>query len=403
MAEHYFRAVFKREFKRILTNPIYLVSMVLTMSVFYLFYLTFFDEGLPQKLPVAIVDRDGSSISRRFVKELQATQYADIQYTLSSHKEARELMQEGKIYAFIDIPGDFYSDLLAFKRPEISYYVNYSYLIGGTLTFKDLTQMATLASGAVQRELLRTQGFTEDKIMDLVQPVILDAHYIGNPWTNYSLYLLSTILPGLLGIIAMLMTVYSIGSEMKEKTSRECYEVGGRSMKRVIIGKVLPYTIICSIMGIIGNALIFRYMHFSLNWQFATLNLSVILLVVAMQAIGITFIGAMPILRDGICLTALFSVITISLSGFTYPVESMYPAIQAWSYIAPLRHYYLTYVHTLLYGLGPLSSTLQYGALIAFQMLPFLVSKRLTNAFTMMNYEEQVDIDLIEKVKKIKR
>ena len=40
------------------------------------------------------------------------------------------------------------------------------------------------------------------------------------------------------------------------------------------------------------------------------------------------------------------------MSGFSYPATNMPPALQAVSYLFPLRHYYLSYVDIALYGNG---------------------------------------------------
>lgn len=64
-------------------------------------------------------------------------------------------------------------------------------------------------------------GLDEARIKGIIQPIAMDTHLIGNPWANYGTYLLNVILPGMLQIMVLMMTVFPIGVEYKERTTRE--------------------------------------------------------------------------------------------------------------------------------------------------------------------------------------
>ena len=75
--------------------------------------------------------------------------------------------------------------------------------------------MSVLASGAAQLQVGQARGKTDAQVMAQVQPIVVDTHPIGNPWLNYSVYLSNILLPGVLGLIIFITTVYSIGTEIK--------------------------------------------------------------------------------------------------------------------------------------------------------------------------------------------
>ena len=61
-----FKAIFMRSVLRIVRRPIYWAAFfALPLFIFFLM-ADLMKEGLPYKVPAAIVDRDGSSMSRRF-------------------------------------------------------------------------------------------------------------------------------------------------------------------------------------------------------------------------------------------------------------------------------------------------------------------------------------------------
>ena len=52
---------------------------------------------------------------------------------------------------------------------------------------------------------------TNDMAMKIVQPIAIESHQIANPTSNYSIYLLGTMIPGVLGLIVLMTTIFSIG------------------------------------------------------------------------------------------------------------------------------------------------------------------------------------------------
>ncbi len=381
-----FKQVWNRELKMMLSRPIYLFSTVFVMGFCYIFFLTMMREGLPERLPVAIVDLDQSSISRRFFREIQATAMTEVTLRCTSFEEARDEMQKGNIHGIIVIPRDFYKDLLAYRRPEVSFYVNNAYLIGGTLSYKDFLTMSALGSGAVQREMLRAKGLTETAIMGRIQPIIIDSHMIGNPWANYGVYLINLLLPGVLQLMILLLTIYAIGIELKNKTSRDWLEAGEGSLVAALAGKLAPYTILFSILGLAGNILLYKYVQYPMHGSFAVFSLATILYVLAYQAIGIFMIGLFPVLRYGISFAALYGILAFTYAGFTFPIEAMPPIAQGASVLFPIRHYFKIYVSEALLGTSSVNIIIYFAALLAFLLLPFIVFRRLKNALINQNY-----------------
>lgn len=371
--------VILREMRRIYARPRHVVAAALAIAFAYVFFLTFMQDGQPQRLPIAIVDEDGTFLSRRLCHEINATQGVEVKYVYNSHTEARKAMQRQEIYAFLEIPSGTYHDVLSFKAPHICLYANNAYLLSGTLSYKSLMTICNLASGAVQREVLRKKGYDEEKIMGLIMPIEIDAHLIGNPMANYQSYLLTTILPGILGLIALLLTVYAIGIELREGTAREWLDAAGGNIIVAVAGKLFPYTLYFLFLQLLGNVVLFGFCHFPLEGSFLSLALGSLLFVLAMMSFGIFAFGLMLDLRNAVCISAFYGILGFSLSGFTYPVSGMSPALQALSVVFPLRQNYLIYINEAIYGLPFTSSLPHILVLMGFMFLPFLVNHRLEN------------------------
>ncbi|MDD4058998.1 MAG: ABC transporter permease [Bacteroidales bacterium] len=377
--------VLKRELKKMFSRPIYLFSTLFVVAFGYLFFLTLINEGLPERLPVAVIDRDNSVMSRRFARELNTTPMTQVVANCANFSEARDLLQRGEIYGFIDIPPGFYKELLSGKRPEVSFYVTNSYLIAGTLSYKDMLTMSTLASSAYQREVLRAKGMDEKAIMGRIQPIVIDTHQIGNPWANYGVYLINVIMPGILQLVILLMTVYSIGIELKTRSSREWMSESKGSLALALSGKLLPYSVMFIILGIAGNIILYKYTGFPMNGSLLRFSAATILFVLAHQAIGILMIGLFPVLRVAISFAALYGILSFTYAGFTFPIEAMPPLAQGVSVLFPIRHYFHIYVNEALLGTSFVNSALSFMAIFIFLGLPFIVWDRLKKALINQN------------------
>ncbi len=378
--------VLLRELRRIVSRPLYLGATIGAMLVAVFFFMTLMARGAAEKMPVAIVDLDQTTISRRVCHEMQATSSVDIILITNSYPEAREAMQQGHIYGIFVIPDGFYRDLVAFKRPQLDFYVTNAYTVGGNTSYKQMLTMANLASGAFQREVLRKKGMTDDVIMNRIQPVAIEGHMLTNPWGNYTIYLVSTVLPGILGVIALMMTVFAIGFELKTKTSTQWLKTAGGNYTIAMIGKLIPYTVIYLTLGIVCHILFYNIADFPVLGSHARLLFGQLLYIMAMEIMGIVLIGCLPTLRDALSVGALYAMLGFSLSGFTYPNMAMLPMVKALSNLEPLRHYYLIYVNEALMGAPAINSMPHALALAAFIVPALCVAPRLHRALKYQNY-----------------
>ena len=68
-----------RELCRIVSSPVCLICMIGMPLFAFLFFLTMMNNGLPEKLPVAVVDLDNSNLSHDFVRQLASQQQLRIE------------------------------------------------------------------------------------------------------------------------------------------------------------------------------------------------------------------------------------------------------------------------------------------------------------------------------------
>ena len=90
--------ILSREWKRIAAHPIYLFCMVLAPLFCYYFFTSLMRQGLPESLPMGLVDEDHTTTTRNLARNLDAFQMSDITHEYPNVTEARRAVQKGFSY-----------------------------------------------------------------------------------------------------------------------------------------------------------------------------------------------------------------------------------------------------------------------------------------------------------------
>ena len=365
-------------------NRIYGFCMVVFPVLLVAFFTTMLDEGLPQDLPIGVVDQDNSSTSRSLIRNLDAMQNSRVMYRFASVTEARNAMQEGKVFAYLYIPEGTASKLLAGRQPNISYYYTMTCMTAGSMASKDLKTIGVLGSAAVGKAVLSAKGATDEQIRAALQPVTIDAHMIANPQGSYNYSLTTVFVPGILMLFMALLSAYALGMEMKFDTGKEWLARADGNIVVAILGKYLVHALIFLLVLFLYQWYIFDVLHFPRLggvWSIVRLNL---LQVAGGLGFGIFAFGLMPSLRMSMSISSLWSVLSISMCGSAFPVAGMDAPLQAMSWLFPLRHYWMIYQATVLNGFPVIDVWFHLVALVAFTLLPWFVLRKVKNA--MLNY-----------------
>lgn len=365
------KAIMLRSVLQLVRRPIYWAGFFILPLFMFLFLTSMLGKGLPTRVPAAIVDKDGTSMSRELTQELGGMQMVDIAAMPNSFTEARHLMQKGDIYGYFLIPENFQADLLSGRKPAITFYTNMTYFVPATMLFKTFKATAIYTKAGVALNLVNSVGADGEALAPMMMPVNIVSRPIGNPWLNYGVYIANSFVPCLLQLMIFLMTVFSIGQELKYGTSRRLMQMADGSIVKAIFGKLLPQTICWWVIALFMTAWLFRYNHYPMNGTWFWMIVSELMFVLACQGFALFVISVIPNLRLSLSVCALLGILSFSIAAFSFPVPSMYPAIGIFSYIVPTRYNFLIYADHALNGIDVAYSKMWYIAYIIFMLLPF--------------------------------
>ena len=116
--------VVRRELRRIVRQPMYWVLMVVLPVVSFAFFAVIFERGVARNIPIAVLDEDHTTLSRKVTQMIDDTPTALVSYGVQSMDEGERLMREGRIMAIVQIPAFFEKDILSNRQTHIENYIS---------------------------------------------------------------------------------------------------------------------------------------------------------------------------------------------------------------------------------------------------------------------------------------
>ena len=176
---------------------------------------------------------------------------------------------------------------------------------------------------AVGQGTLRAKGLTDEQIQTFLQPISVDLHPINNPWINYNVYLSTVLIPGVLMLFMLLLTAYSLGTELKFNRSKEWLNMAGGNIHIAVLGKLLPQTLVFLLVQFAYLYYMFGFLQFPHAGGIVPMVLLSVLTVAASQGFGLFMFGLLPSLRMSMSISSLWAVLSISMAGAAYPLMGM--------------------------------------------------------------------------------
>ena len=375
-------AVLQRELVRLTHQPMYLTLMLILPLVSFAFFALLFNQGVARDIPIAVLDEDHTSLSRKVTQMIDATPTALVAYGIQDMDEGERLMREGKVMAIVQIPAFFEKNILNNTQTHIENYVSGTNITVNGLLSKDIQTAVTTFSAGIQLQLLTKQGLTERQAMAQLMPVRFDRHVLFNPYINYGYYLSPSFMPMMLLIFVVLTTVFTIGTELKTGTAREWLRTADDSVGAALLGKTLPVTVEMFLLSLVMFLIIFKVVGTPLNGSLTVILVSTLLFIMSYQAISVLIVSLLANLRLSLSIGGGYSVLAFTFSGLTFPIMAMWEPMQWVSRFFPFTYYTDIFVDQMLRGAPVVCSLPDMGWMSLFIVLPLLCLPRLKRVCT---------------------
>lgn len=376
----------KRETLEIRRDKLYLSSLLLMPALMILFFAVMFYDGVITSLPIAVVDRDNSAMSREVISMIDATRGVDVAFEAQSMSDAEPLMLSGEVAAIVYIDDGFEADIYHGIPTEVECYISGASISAAGVAESDIQQAVRSFSAGVALNKLQSSGLSHTQAMIDIIPINFHIYTISNPCLNYGYYLAPLFMFMGIVIFTMLITIFAIGRELYHATAPEWIASASGSLGAALIGKLLPTTItMIAFMQFIFFVL-FAIMGMDCRGSYLMLTAGSITFIIAYQSIAILTITLTSNLRLALSLGGGYSVMAFTFSGITFPTMSMCAMAQAFAKLFPLSYFSDLFIDQAMRGVASTRSIWEVVALMLFILLIPICWSRLRGITTNSSY-----------------
>lgn len=374
-----FRASLQREIRHFGQSRLLVTSAIILPVVMTVLYVLMFRKGTVHDLPIAVYDGDRTELSRQLVRMLDATPTARVAFETESIGQGRDAMERGEVNALVVIPRGMQANVLSGTGgAQISAEISGARILNSGLLKRDITTVFQAFNIGVETQMLGAKGIPAAKGYAMAYPVVMDKHILFNPYGSYAYYLLPGLLFVMLAITVSLVTVYTVGGELKNGTAAEWVETAGGSITRALAAKLTPYLLLFSVLSLFISTLLYRFMGLPFQGTHAAiLVLGNLLFILAYMAIGVMLVAVTANMRFSLSMAGGLATASLSFCGLTFPAIAMYPAMAALAKLFPLTYFIDIFIEQSLRG-APLARSLgDIAALGAFTLAMAILMPRL--------------------------
>jgi ABC-2 type transport system permease protein len=314
------------------------------LQLIILGYAATFDVS---NIPTVVCDFDNSPSSRELLRSFTSTGYFTIVEYFDKTSDIDNQLDDGHASIAIIIPRGFEKKIGAGQSAPLQ-------------IIADGTETSTAGIGLSYASIIVSQ-FSQNILLEslikrgsVTMPARVSAEF--RVWYNPELKSRNFMVPGVLGLLLMVMTMLLTSlAIVKEKELGTLEQLVVTPIKpyQLIIGKLAPFFII----GVIDVILVvfFASLVFSLPVKGGALLLLFLSLIFLMTTLGLgLFISTISRTQQQAMMTAIFFFMLpmMFFGGFVFPIENMPTIIQYVSYVIPLRYYFIIVRGLFLKGVG---------------------------------------------------
>ncbi len=322
--------------------PVLFVSPIL--QLFLLGYAANLDV---RDIPSVICDQDRSAASRDFVDRFINSGYFSVKARVERQDEIDPYLDNGHAAMAFVVPRGF-GDKLAAGAPapvlviadgsesqSATIGVNYATVIAGRYT-----------QGIVLERLARARGGG-------LKPVLVNAEV--RVWYNPELRSRNFMVPGVLGLILMIMTI-SLASmgivREKESGTMEQLIVTPVRPHQLIVGKLLPFVLIGLVEATFVLVVARGWFGIPIRGSLALLYPLSLAFMLNTLGIGLFISTISRTQQQAMFTTTFFIMPMMLLGGFVFPIENMPRFFQLASHLIPTRYFFVIIRGIMLRGAG---------------------------------------------------
>lgn len=241
--------IWAEEMKNVVRDEGVLIFFVLVPLLYPILYSWIYNNEVVREVPVAVVDNSHSDMSRKFIRELDASPDTKVSYHCNSLEEAKDMVGRQVVHGVIYLPYNFQTNINRMDQSHVGVYCDMSLM----LTYKAILQAANSVTAQINAEIqISRAGNTtarEDEIT--VRPLDFDEVPMFNTTGGYGNFIIPGVLMLIIQQTLLLGIGLSAGTAREKNKYKELIPIGRHynGVFRIVLGKSMCYFMIYSIIA----------------------------------------------------------------------------------------------------------------------------------------------------------
>ncbi|MCL4378455.1 MAG: ABC transporter permease [Actinobacteria bacterium] len=302
--------------------------------------------------PVAMMDLDQTVESRNFISGFTNSGNFSIDYYINSEKEITALLDSGKTQAVIKINPGFEKNIKKGEQAEVEVIIDGSNSNTAVIILNYINQISANYSKSILIKRIdnieRLQGRTISRSIDFFSNEI-------RVWYNPALKSRVSNIPAVVAFILLISTVMltsmSIVREREAGTIEQLIVTPIKSAE-LIIGKTLPFALIGFMDVLIVISISYSWFKIPIKGDLLILFFGMVLYLFTTLGVGLFISTVSRTQQQAMMSTFFFTMPSVMLSGFVFPIENMPKIIQYITYLNPLKYFLVIINGIFLKGIG---------------------------------------------------
>lgn len=327
--------IWKQEFRTTFRDQGVLIFFVLVPLVYPLIYSFIYTNETIREVPTVVVDDSRSSLSREYLRKVDASPETSIVAYCADMEEAKLMLKDRKAYGIIYIPAHFSDDIVQGKQTQVSIFCDMS----GLLYYKALltanTNVSLAMNAAIKMERAGNTTARQDEIT--AYPIEYEDVAIFNPTNGFAAFLIPAVLILIIQQTLLLGIGLSAGTARVHNQFKDLVPINRHynGTLRIVMGKGLSYFMVYSLVAVYILCVVPRL--FSLNQIAIPGVLTLFTLPYLTACIFFAMTASIAIRNRETCmlLFVFTSVPLLFLSGISWPGSAMPSFWKYFSYLFP--------------------------------------------------------------------
>src|SRR5437016_2764434 len=314
-----FSLVFWREVGWLRRLPFLLCLTTIVPLAQMAFLAAIFSAGLATRLPIGVLDLDGSDLSRTIIRMVDATPDSAVAIRVGDLAEGRGMILSGQIHGLLMLPLNLQRDVFAGRRPEVVFFYNTQTLTTGNLTVRGVNAALPTAAAGIRLSLRTAQGQPLEMAQADLQPIPVQTHALFNPTLNYVYFLLTALIPSILQVIMVTTSAYSVGLDVETPYRLRILRRLGGGLWPAMAGKILPYTILFLLVLGLSDTLLFVGFELPLHGHSWLLIIAGLLFILSCQFLGALLALVLKPIASAASIGTLLTAPAFGFMGIGFP------------------------------------------------------------------------------------